>query len=140
MSHALEFDKELFKGLKELAEAAFPKHCKSCGRTFQTAAEFVAQTVPVRAGKSGLKKSVDDDGNSIVELFRNCVCGSTLMDFFSDRRDLSDAGLARRNKFGELLDHLIEKGFDRLVARAELLKVLRGEKSDILHITSKQNP
>lgn len=140
MSQGLEYDAELFRGLRELAEAAFPKHCKSCGRKFATAAEFVAQTVPVKAGRSGLKKSVDDDGNNIVELYRNCVCGSTLMDFFSDRRDLSEAGLARRRKFGELLDHLIGKGLERQVARAELIKVLRGEKSDILHITSKPNP
>ncbi|MCK9987662.1 MAG: hypothetical protein AzoDbin1_04134, partial [Azoarcus sp.] len=42
------------------------------------------------------------DGQVIVELFRNCVCGSTLMDCFRDRRDTSEAGLRRRARFGEL--------------------------------------
>ena len=93
-----------FKDLRALAESAFPKRCANCGRTYATAEDFLAQTQHISPNRSGLKSSTDDDGAIIVEAFRNCVCGSTLMDFFSDRRDASAAGLARRQRFGELLD------------------------------------
>ena len=83
---------------------------------------------------SGLKQSMDDIDNTIVEVYRNCPCGSTLMDFFSDRRDISDSGLRRREKFAELLAYLIEKGWETQLARTELIKVLRGEKSELLKV------
>jgi hypothetical protein len=125
-------ERGFFAGLRELAESAFPKRCPSCGRVYETAAAFIAETRPVQADRSGLKESVDDEGAPLVELYRNCVCGSTLMDYFSDRRDLSAAGLARRRKFDALLEYLVEQGLERETARGELLKVLRGEKSGIL--------
>jgi len=75
---------------------------------------------------------VSDDGSRIVEAFRNCPCGSTLMDFFTDRRDMSEKGLRRRERFGELLDYLVENGMERAAARAELLKVLKGGSSAVL--------
>jgi len=81
---------------------------------------------------AGLKQAVDDDGQVIVELFRNCVCGSTLMNCFRDRRDTSEAGLRRRTRFGELIATLVDQGLERERAHAELLKVLRGEPSTIL--------
>lgn len=121
-----------FKDLKALAESAFPKRCANCGRVYDTAEQFMAETENINPDRTGLKSSLDDDGSTIVEAFRNCVCGSTLMDFFSDRRDVSDKGLARRQKFGELLDYLVEQGLEFAIARTELLKVLRGEKSEVL--------
>jgi len=123
---------QFFKDLQSLAESAFPKHCANCGRTYETAEDFLEQTQHIAPKKSGLKSSTDEDGTIIVEAFRNCVCGSTLMDFFSDRRDVSPRGLARRKKYGELLDYLISEGLEATIARNELLKVLRGEKSEIL--------
>ncbi|MDP2809338.1 MAG: oxidoreductase [Rhodocyclaceae bacterium] len=124
--------KHFYAGLRELAESAFPKQCRNCGRTYQTAAEFVAATQPLAPDKSGLKQSIDDDGRAIVELFRNCVCGSTLMDSFNDRRDLSEGGLRRRQRFGELVEYLQGQGLPRLTARDELLKVVRGQPSELL--------
>ena len=121
-----------FKDLKALAESAFPKNCANCGRVYETAEQFMAETENINPERSGLKSSVDDDGTPIVEAFRNCVCGSTLMDFFSSRRDLSEKGLARRKKFGEMLDYLESQGLEFEIARVELIKVLRGENSEIL--------
>lgn len=121
-----------FKDLKALAESAFPKRCANCGRVYETAEQFMAETENINPDRTGLKSSVDDNGTPIVEAFRNCVCGSTLMDFFSDRRDVSDKGLARRKKFGEMLDYLVAQGLAFEVAQAELIKVLRGESSEIL--------
>lgn len=85
----------------------------------------MAPTVAIRPDRSALKAS-EDDGGVILELFRNCVCGSTLLDFFSDRRDTGPAGLKRRERFGELMTFLTNSGLDVGIARAERLKVLRG--------------
>lgn len=124
-------ESSLFADLQALVNTAFPKKCSSCGRNFDTADDFVRQTEAIR-GKSGLKSALDDDGRPVVELFRNCPCGSTLMDAFRDRRDTSEAGLRRRAKFGELIERLVARGVTPETARAELLKVLRGEGSTLL--------
>lgn len=127
----MTIDMNLFADLQALANSAFPKRCNTCGRLFNTPEEFVRETESIR-GVSGFKSSNDDDGRPVVELFRNCPCGSTLMDAFRDRRDTSEAGLRRRAKFGELMERLVARGIPRDVARAELLKVLRGEGSEVL--------
>ncbi|WP_219134446.1 hypothetical protein [Janthinobacterium sp. UMAB-60] len=116
-----------FEGLRALAEAAFPKHCACCGRVFATADEFIGQTRAMRQNVSGLKQSFDDNNVAIVEVYRNCPCGSTLMDFFSDRRDTSEACQQRRLLFERLLPLLQEKGMERGAARAYLLQIVRGE-------------
>ena len=78
----LKDDRCLLDGLQALADSAFPKRCNNCGRTFDSVRDFIAETVSVRNGISGAKASRGDDEEVIVELYRNCVCGSTLMDFF----------------------------------------------------------
>lgn len=120
-------DQLFFEGLRALAEAAFPKHCACCGRVFATADEFILQTQSMRQNVSGLKQSFDDNNVAIVEVYRNCLCGSTLMDFFSDRRDTSEASLQRRQLFEQLLLQLQEKGMGRGAARAYLLHLVRGQ-------------
>ena len=132
-------DDWLYAGLREIAESGFPKHCKTCGRVYQNAAEYVEKTGRVGNGRSGLKQSIGDDGETIVELFRNCVCGSTLMDAFGDRRNLTAAGLRRRERFATLLQKAIAPGLEPALARRELLKLMRGEPSDILKVKP-QNP
>lgn len=131
-SNGIGIDAELYAGLQEIVAGAFPKRCAMCSRTYESVDDYIRQTGRVGSGRSGLKQTLDDDGSVIVECFRNCVCGSTLMDCFSDRRDTSPMGLRRRARFGELLDSLVAKGLEPLFARAELLKVLRGEASSIL--------
>ncbi len=115
-----------------MAESAFPKKCQTCGRKFETAYQFLKETEDIRESVTGLKQSRDDEGAIIVEAFRNCPCGSTLMDFFNDRRDQSKSGDERRKKFNDLLAFLIENGLETEVARIELLKVMHGGKSEIL--------
>lgn len=125
------WDPVLYAGLKAIASTTFPKTCRNCGRVFPDEAAYIAETQPVSAKKSGLKQAIDDDG-PIVELFRNCPCGSTLMDVFSDRRDGSDAGRFRRQRFGELLAYLVAHEVPPDLARNELLTVMRGGKSERL--------
>ncbi|WBU42400.1 MULTISPECIES: hypothetical protein [Marinobacter] len=129
MSDAPSREKELFEGLKALSDSAFPKECATCGRVYRSPQDFVQQSDDI-AGRSGLKLGYDDDDRPVVELFRNCVCGSTLMDFFSDRRETSRAGLKRRQVFGKLLAHLESRGMDNKTARHELLKLMRGDASE----------
>ncbi len=131
MPSELDPSLDLFNGLKALSDASFPKKCAYCGEEYATVEEYVQKTKDV-SGKSGLKKGYDDDDTPIVELFRNCVCGSTLMDCFNDRRDVSDEGLKRRELFGKLMRMLTDKGVDVAVARSELLKVIKGEHSPVL--------
>ncbi|MCK0507765.1 oxidoreductase [Aromatoleum anaerobium] len=125
-------DAELYAGLQAVAAGAFPKHCAVCGRSYRDADDYVAQTQRVGSGRSGLRQTKDDNGQVILELFRNCVCGSTLMDCFNNRRDTSEAGLRRRARFNELVDSLVAKGLERERARAELLNILRGKPSALL--------
>lgn len=132
MTNKNNFHKGLFEGLKALAESTFPKRCGNCGRIFETAQQFLSETSDITTSRSGLKGFEDDDGAFVVEVFRNCPCGSTLMDFFGDRRDNTEAGNRRRKRFEELLDFLDKNGLDRNIARTELKNVMCGERSELL--------
>lgn len=123
---------EIYSGLRALAESTFPKRCRNCGQEYASAAEFIVATQAVRPNCSGLKQSQDDDDNLIVEVFRNCNCGSTLMESFNDRRDLTEEGIKRRRRFEEMLGHLVSRGVAREVAYAELIKLMRGQANELL--------
>lgn len=122
---------EIFAGLQAIADDAFPRACAVCGRTIASPDAFVHETEAIR-GRSGLKQSWDDDDRPIVELYRNCPCGSTLMEFFGDRRDTSPAGNRRRERFGQVLDRVVAAGVPREIGREEILRLLRGEPSVVL--------
>ena len=126
------YSEKFFDGLKSIVESAFPKKCPMCGKIYNNEMDFINDTTKIN-NQTGLKQSYDDEEQPIVELYRNCSCGSTLMNFFGDRRDSNEAGEKRRAKFGELLDYLVtQEELEPVKARDELLKVIRGEKSDIL--------
>lgn len=131
MNKQENLDYHLFKDLKELSESSFPKKCSSCGVVYESSEQFVLKTADI-AGCSGLKSSQGDCGGQIVELFRNCICGSTLMECFNDRRDISKAGLKRRELFGRLMAILEKKRVPGDQARSELLKLINGERSRVL--------
>jgi hypothetical protein len=121
---------DIFKGLKALSESSFPKKCGNCGRMFETCEQYLKETEKV--GKSGMKESIDDEDKPILEVYRNCICGSTLMDFFSDRRDLSEKGIRRRELFQKILDFLAQQGIPTHVGREELLKFMKSGESELL--------
>ncbi len=122
---------ELYAGLRAFSHQSFPKRCTRCGRQFDSVDDFLLETDGVNHA-SGLREGIDDDEQPVVELFRNCPCGSTLMEIFGDRRDLSPAGVERRARFNQLLGLLAGDGMDPAVARQELRKVLHGEESPLL--------
>ncbi|WP_148861350.1 oxidoreductase [Marinobacter fonticola] len=123
-----DLEQDLYDGLQALTDSAFPKRCANCGREYESPESFIQQSQPLGRG-SGLKTGYDDDDLPIVELFRNCLCGSTLMDTFANRRDESTRGLERRRVFGNMLDFLEKKGMGREDARRELIRLMRGEES-----------
>jgi hypothetical protein len=101
---------------------------------FYSFGEFVNETNRLGVG-SGLMENLGcpEDGDApIVELYRNCVCGSTLMEFFYNRRDTSRNGRRRRAIFGKLVEVLVVKGLSRDEARKELLQVMHFNKSPLL--------
>ncbi len=132
-------NEDFYAGLRQLADSAFPKRCKLCGREYRNSAEFLAATQPVRADSSGLKQSHDDDGHEIVELFRNCVCGSTLLESYWNRRDLTDAGVVRRKRFQDMVGKLVATGCPAEIAHNELLKFVRGQPNDLMALTKGRN-
>lgn len=126
-------ENDIYSGLQALAKTAFPKRCRTCGRLYHTAEAFIAETKLINAKNSGLKASQEDDGSMIVELFRNCPCGSTLMDVFNNRRDISENGIKRRNNFDNIMAMVQEKyNIEKEVAREELLKIMNGKNSEII--------
>jgi hypothetical protein len=123
--------RQLFEGLQALSDSAFPKKCSNCGKLYHSPAEFLTRSQGIQ-GKSGLKASLDEDDSTIVEVFRNCECGSTLLDFFEDRRDTSEKGSRRREVFGKMLVLLEGKGLSVEEAREELKGVMNGRPSERL--------
>jgi len=125
--------KSLFKGLRALAEAAFPKTCPCCGKVYPTAEAFLAETEDLPVAKTPLKEATEADGSVLLEVYRNCACGSTLMDEFHDRRDMSERGCQRRALFRRLLHSLVhDYNIAEQVAREELLKVVHDEHSELV--------
>ena len=121
---------KLVDGLQALARSAFPKRCGACGRIYTTLEQYLRECVR-RAPRAG---ETDDSSLTRVDLYRRCVCGATLSDCFSDRRDYSESGVERRELFGELIDSLSAEGVAPEVARAELLVVLAGQPSAVLQL------
>jgi hypothetical protein len=125
-----------YKDLQTLVDTTFPKKCTKCGMMFNSQEEFLRNTIPVRdltfEDKSGLFSLEGGGVETTIGVFRNCTCGTTLMADFQDRRDGSDVGQDRRDQFSKVLEELVEHGEDALAARDELLKILRGERSDVI--------
>lgn len=120
-----------FNGFTTFIESAFPKNCTVCGKTYQTAEQFLTETQNMPRGRSSLKEALEEDGTAIVEVFRNCRCGSTLMDEFNSRRDNSDTGQQKRAEFNRLLMVLQNQHVPVEIARSEIIKYFKGEKTEI---------
>jgi len=87
---------------------------------------FLVETMGVSTG-SGIIDYHFDSGAPRLTLCRNCVCGSTLATFCSDRRDISPTGQRRRLRFQSLLELFRSRGINESLARAELRAFIRGE-------------
>lgn len=125
-----------YKDLQDLVDSTFPKKCSKCGKVYDSKDAFLTETMPVKdltlEDRSGLFSLEGGPVETAVGLFRNCRCGSTLMADFQDRRNSSDNGQSRRQRFAALLDVLSAKGTPRADARRELLSILNGGKSELI--------
>ncbi len=122
---------QLFKNLKALEDASFPKACDRCGMHFSNEADYIEKTVPYQKS-SGLTESIDGDGQTFIKLIRQCHCGSPIVDHFDNRRDMSAQGEIRRRAFNKVIDNLIQKGLTHEKARQELLNYMQNKKSPLL--------
>lgn len=116
--------KSLYQGLRAIWDTEFPKSCPKCGRVYYSFEEYLVDTLPLQSSSGLMGYNIGDPGQQ-VGLFRNCDCGTTIMAFCHDRRDLSEAGLKRRRLFGELMDRLVDGGISAQEAREKLLAALR---------------
>ena len=125
--------KEFYRDLDTLADTAFPKTCPKCGKVYPNSYAFLTQTTPVKdiklQDRSGLFALEDGCSVAAIGVFRNCICGTTMMADFHDRRDLSPKGHERRKRFCNLVQTLCDHGIDENQARTELRKILRGQES-----------
>lgn len=118
-------------GVRSAEDSGFPKTCRNCGRNYKTLGEFVRDTVSTTQG-AGLKQGFTDDEQAIVELFRNCQCGSTLMSAMHSRRGNSDLASECRDQFDKLVAQMAATGKTHESAREDLRQVITGGYGDIL--------
>lgn len=114
---------ELLDGLSELADSPFPKECAHCGKIYKSLDQLLNETQP------GSEKN-NQVGS--VELSRNCQCAHPIEIQFNDRRDQGELALKRRDLFQNLLNVLTENGMPHSMAKSEIKKVMRGERSSLL--------
>jgi hypothetical protein len=114
----------LYQGLKAIWGTEFPKTCPKCGRVYGSFEEYLMDTHALSQSSGLMGYDIGDPGQQ-VGLFRNCECGTTIMAFCHDRRDLSETGNRRRELFGELMNRLVDAGLSALDARKKLLVALR---------------
>lgn len=114
----------LYQGLRAIWDTEFPKSCPKCGRVYDSFEEYLVDTHALPQGSGLMGYDIGDPGQQ-VGLFRNCACGTTIMAFCHDRRDVSEVGNKRRELFGELMNRLVETGASALEARQRLLTALR---------------
>lgn len=124
-------DQLLFRNLKALEDASFPKECTKCSRRFENETEYIKQTTPYEE-VSGFTESKDKSGKTYLKLVRRCHCGEPILDYFGNRRDESKQGELRRQAFDKVVNSLIKKGLSREQAREELLNHLSNKKSALL--------
>lgn len=122
---------ETYGQLKAFDTESFPKTCRNCGKVYDSAKAFIADTNPAKTD-SALKQSYDEHGEVVVELFRDCQCGSTLMNPFYSRRGSGDLASKCRHEFDQLIKHMTANGHTHATAGEELRHVITGGYADIL--------
>ncbi len=124
---------EFYRDLNTLVDTAFPKTCPMCRKVYQNSYDFLTQTTPVKDAKlqdhSGLFSLEGAYNVAAIGVFRNCACGTTLMADFHDRRDGSQKGHERRERFSAMVQTLSGHGMNENQAKKELRHALRGQQS-----------
>ena len=119
----ISLDEEFLDELQELAEAAFPKHCQTCGRIYSGPELLPLATVSATESITAPVAEITQK----VRLYRRCACGDALHDYFTDRRDMTEMGRKRRERFFAVVSDIQNIGIQAGEARDAVLAFLRGE-------------
>lgn len=114
---------KLLDGLSELADSAFPQECQHCHKTYNSLDQLLNETQP---------GDEQNEHNGNVAISRLCQCQQPIKVAFSDRRAKGELARKRRELFQHLLDVLTDNGMPHGMAKSEIIKVMRGERSSIL--------
>jgi hypothetical protein len=117
-----------YDGLTVKSADIFPLVCTRCQRRFTDFKDYVARTTPL-FHSSGLMEREDAAGEPSVLLLRTCLCGASVALRCNDRRDRSETGLRRRNRFNTLVALLLESGTELEEAQQEVRRLLNSSSS-----------
>lgn len=118
---------DVFTDLQSLSNSAFPKHCDRCDKQYDSLEQLISETTQ---HGSGLKEVIGEAREVKVE--RICCCSAVLIEKFNDRRSYGSTGDQRRMLFDRLFGLLTEGGMPERMAKKELLKVMKGQPSNLL--------
>lgn len=116
-----------YEGLVVRSNDIFPLVCPRCQRRFTQIHDFISRTTPIFQS-SGLLEREDSDTGTFVLLLRNCLCGTSLALRCHDRRNRSELGQLRRDRFDTLVNLLVEVGVETEHARFEVRRLLHTAK------------
>ncbi len=128
MQNAASALTEVFSDLQALSNSAFPKQCDSCQKQYVSLEQLISET---SQQGSGLKQV--GGFSPQVEVERICSCGNVLKEVFNDRRSTGEVGGQRRVLFDRLFGLLTDGGMPEIMAKKELLKVMKGQPSELLN-------
>lgn len=128
-----DFPEEVFSNQGKFE---FPVHCPSCNRTYDSAEDFVHQTVPPGPEWTSNISGWNEHSERIV---RRCNCNTLIVLPPVMRRDNSTAGAKRREAFAELMAALEKSGLSRDEARTSLLLALKMWRSEMHGETHREN-
>lgn len=123
------------QALQALSIDSFPKKCEQCDRIYWTHQEYtrdVKNVLRIGSIKQPIHGMETSSHEHETDLYNMCWCGSKLVCYSEDFRTSHVAEERRRNRFGNLLELLVEQGIEANTARRELLKLMNGENSDIV--------
>ena len=128
------FTGSIEKKLTALYDQKFPKKCNNCGRIYETMDQYAQETLRLR-GKDTLFNA------SGVQMYRNCVCSSTLLVWTKeDRRDTSEFGNLRRQLFDTCLAKLKELSDEDENSLKEKLRIVFRQVIQASETSSEQSP
>lgn len=113
-----------YEGLQVTSGDLFPLVCPRCQRRFRDLPDYIARTTPVFCSSGLVQRSQPGDGTFVL-LVRTCLCGSSLALRCKDRRNQTEDGQHRRNRFDLLMALLREAGVSPNEAQAEVRRLLQ---------------
>lgn len=112
-------------GIVRLSSAAFPKTCTNCFKVYEDELQFLVETEAIPHTGRNIREVKGelayDEPEEFIEVYRNCCCGTTMMEYFHSRRNLSQEGIRQRVMFARIQDALIREGYEKEEARTLIL-------------------